>query len=858
MGTFYSMQGVDGDSPRSNDTHDEWTCAEDELFRRLRSTPMGLGSEDASRRAKTASEPIGVKRNTGLQLALRQFSNPIVMILLAVAVVSGLLGEPTQAFIVVCIVVASAVLGFTQERGALRAVESLLDTVKVHADALRDGRETEVLVAEVVPGDVVVLRAGDVVPGDGRVVSSNQLQLDEAALTGESFPRRKEPGALDGRPPLALRSNMVHYGTYVASGEGRVLITRTGADTEFGRIADVVAARHLPTAFERGVTDFGYMLMRATAVLVAGIFIVNVVARRPLVDSVLFSLALAVGLTPQMLPAIVTFSLSRGAVAMARRKVIVKRLDAIEDVGSLDILCTDKTGTITVGSVMMRDSLDYMGAPDPSAVEHAWLTARFQHGFRNPLDDAILAGSPGPQGEWRCLGEVPFDFVRKRMSVVVESGNERLLVVKGALEPLLDRCADVLDGDQTRPLSEERSALMATFERLSAEGLRVLGVARKTVESGGDATESDEDGLTFIGFLTFADPIKPGVLDAVRTLAGMGVGIRLITGDNRHAAAYVAKAIGLDPTAYATGAQLDAMTDDQMEELVKSVEYFAETDPIHKARIIGAYSRVGHTVGFLGDGINDSPALHAADVGISVDGAVDVAKRTADLVLLNKDLAVLASGIEQGRRIFANTLKYVHVTTSANFGNMLSLAAATLFLPFLPLLPLQILLLNFLSDIPGVSIATDNVDDEQVRRPRTWNIANVRSFMIVFGLVSTCFDLLTFAVLRLGFGADETLLRSGWFVESMLTELAVLLMLRTTRPVWRSHPGSNLVWSSLLVGATTLLLPYLPIAEGLGLTGPPARVMMVLLAITFAYMATTELLKRRMAWLIDESVRRPA
>lgn len=849
------MQGVVGDSPRSTERYVDWSSSEDVLFERLQSTPTGLSSLEAERRLESAPEPIGTKRNTGLQLAVRQFSNPIVMILLAVAVVSGLLGEPTQALIVVLIVIASALLGFTQERGALRTVEALLDTVKVHADALRDGRETEVLVAEVVPGDVVVLRAGDIVPGDGRVVFANQLQLDEAALTGESYPRRKSPGVVSPHLPLSDRSNMVHCGTYVASGEGRVLITRTGRDTEFGRIAEEVADRHLPTAFERGVTDFGYMLMRATAVLVVGIFIVNLIARRPLIDSVLFSLALAVGLTPQMLPAIVTFSLSRGAVAMARKKVIVKRLDVIEDVGSLDILCTDKTGTITVGSVVLQDSLNHLGGHDQFAGEFAWLTARFQHGFRNPLDDAILAGGRGPQGEWQYFGEVPFDFVRKRMSVVVESGDDRWLVTKGALEPLLEHCARVETGERERPLADVRADLMSTFERLSAEGFRVLGVARRPFTSTREAVEADEDDLTFIGFLTFVDPIKPGVTEAVHTLTEMGVGIRMITGDNRLAAAHVAGAIGLDPTAHATGAQLDTLTDEQLVEFVKTVEFFVETDPIHKERIVRAYSRAGHTVGFLGDGINDSPALHAADVGISVEGAVDVAKRTADLVLLNKDLVVLAAGIEQGRRIFANTLKYVHVTTSANFGNMLSLAAATLFLPFLPLLPLQILLLNFLSDIPGVSIATDNVDDEQIRQPRTWNIANVRSFMIVFGLVSTCFDLLTFAVLRLGFGADEALLRSGWFVESMLTELAVLLMLRTTRPIWASHPGSSLVWSSLIVGASTVAVPYLPIADGLGLVGPPGKVMAILLLITLGYMTTTELLKRRFAWLIVESLR---
>ena len=776
------------------------------------------------------------------------------MILLGVATVSGFLGETTQALIVMGIVAASATLGFLQERGAIQAVQALLGTVKVHADVLRDGREQEVHIADVVSGDVVVLRAGDVVPGDGRVIYANQLQLDESALTGESFPRHKQPGVVERGVTLAERSNMVHYGTYVASGEGRALISRTGIETEFGQIAGKVADCHLPTAFERGVTSFGYMLMRATAILVAGIFVVNVIARRPLLDSVLFSLALAVGLTPQMLPAIVTLSLSRGAVAMAQKRVIVKRLDAIENVGSLDILCTDKTGTITVGSVVLHGSYDYAGNSNSDARAWAWLTARFQRGFSNPLDDAILATNSDSDDDWSFIGEVPFDFVRKRMSVVVESGHQRWLVAKGALEPLLERCSAVEVNGEECDFGIVRDDLMATFERLSGDGFRVLGVARKKFNESREVGHADEVGLTFSGFLAFADPIKPGTAGAVQTLSAMGVHVRMITGDNRLAAAHVARSIGLDVNAFAFGSQIEELNDDELASFVESVEYFVETDPMHKERIIRAYSKAGHTVGFLGDGINDSPALHAADVGISVEGAVDVAKRTADLVLLNKDLVVLADGIKQGRKIFANTLKYVHVTTSANFGNMLSLATATLFLPFLPLLPLQILLLNFLSDVPGLSIATDNVDEEQVRNPRTWNIANVRSFMIVFGLVSTAFDLMTFGVLRMGFDASATMLRSGWFIESMLTEIGALLMLRTTRPLWKSRPSKGLAWSSIVVAVVTISLPYTPIAASLGLAGPTIALMATLIAITAGYMGATELLKHRFAFLIDESV----
>ena len=843
------------------------------MLARLGSSRDGLSNSEALERRRHAARPLGIRHTSALRLALRQVSNPIIVILIGVAVVSAFLGEQSQATIVLAIVGLSSVLGFAQERGAVQAVHALLGSVSVHADVIREGNEREVSVNDVVPGDVVALRAGDVVPGDARVLWANHLRLDESSLTGEAFPRHKLAGVIDTNAALAERSNMVHFGTHVASGEGRVLVVRTGVDTEFGRISGEVAQQHLPTSFERGVTSFGYMLMRATALLVTAIFVVNVVIGRPVVDSVLFSLALAVGLTPQMLPAIVTLSLSRGAVAMAKSKVIVKRLDAIEDVGSLDILCTDKTGTITVGSVAVQESLDWSGRSDPRVVQWAWLTARHQKGFPNPLDEAILgmslappeAWSVGPLESWSYEGEVPFDFTRKRMTVLVRSRRGKYLVSKGALEPLLERCSWVDCNGNVAPFEEMRSEVMQSFERLSAGGIRVLGVAYRQVDDSFGATPApptsatshslgsdDERDLVFAGFLTFADPPKPGARHAICTLAEMGVGVRIITGDNHLAAGHVAEQVGLDASRAATGREVASVNDADLPAFVQGVHVFSEVDPIQKERIVRAYSRAGHTVGFLGDGINDSPALHAADVGISVDSAVDVAKQTADLVLLTKDLGVLAEGIRHGRRIFANTLKYVHVTTSANFGNMVSLAAATVFLPFLPMLPLQVLLLNFLSDIPGLTIATDDVDAELTRRPRTWNTRHVQSFMIVFGLTSTVFDLLTFGVLRLGFGAGPELLRSGWFVESTLTELAALLMLRTSRRVWKSRPGTGLWVSSCVVAAITVALPYSWVSGDLGLVQLPFAIAASLVAITAGYVAVSETFKVRFAHLTDQ------
>ena len=759
---------------------------------------------------------------------------------------SLVLGETVDAAIVIVIVVASGALGFYQERGAVHAIDALVGSVSVFADVLRDGQEIEVVASEIVAGDVVVLRSGDIIPGDGRILSANQLFIDESALTGENYPRRKEPRIVPVEARVPERTNCVFLGTHVASGEGTALIIGTGTETEFGRVAAHVAKQHVPTSFERGITEFGYLLMQATAVLVAAIFVLNIVFERSVLDSLLFSLALAVGLTPQMLPAIVTLSLSSGAIVMARRRVIVKRLDAIEDVGSLDILCTDKTGTITVGSVGLHEALGPDGRPSEYVREIAWMNASFQTGFDNPIDEAIIATGRPAELNFQPVGEIPFDFHRKRVSVGAQSPTGRLLITKGAVESIWSCCSTTkVDDSLVVPFAQEAARLRDLYESLSRAGLRTLAVAERTIDPEQPLSIDCETNLQFVGFLTFADPPKSGTKESLGILSALGVSVRLVTGDNAHAASYIAQAVGIDVHGLLTGPEIARLSDQELTATVGHVHVFAETDPIDKERVVKAYSRAGHTVGFLGDGINDSPALHSADVGISVDTAVDVAKQTADLVLLDKDLGVLADGIEQGRRVFANTLKYVNVTTSANFGNMLSLAMASMFLPFLPLLPFQILLLNFLSDVPGMTIATDRVDPEQLRQPHRWDTKRVRRFMIVFGLVSTVFDLITFATLRLIFDSNETMLRSGWLVESTLTELTAMLVLRTRRTSWRSRPSRTLLAASIAIAAVTFALPYSPVASGLGLEAIPPRIIASLLLITLAYVALTEIIKKR-------------
>jgi len=644
---------------------------------------------------------------------------------------------------------------------------------------------------------------------------------------------------------MGQRRNALFMGTHVVSGSGTAVVVRTGSTTEFGRVAERLATAPVETSFERGMTAFGLLLVRAMVVLVVTIFVVNLVLNRPLIDSALFSLALAVGLTPQLLPAIVTISLSQGARRMAQSRVIVKRLDAIEDFGSMSVLCTDKTGTMTVGSVSLEGALGTDGQPSPAVRSLAALNGRLQTGFTNPIDDAITAATdPGVVAGAERIDELPYDFTRKRLSVLVRQGGATSIVTKGAFEGVVSICseAEQPDGSQV-DIATVRDQLTNRYQALSAQGLRVLGVASRAAEGTTNLAPPDEANLVFRGFLTFLDPPKPDADATIRELADAGVSVRMVTGDNRLAAAHVGGLVGLDERALLAGSEVDAMDDATLTERVRDTAIFAEVEPVTKERIITALRRAGLTVGYLGDGINDAPALHAADVGISVDTAVDVAKQAASIVLLEKDLRVLLQGVRQGRQTFTNTIKYIFTTTSANFGNMISMALASVVLPFLPLLAGQILLINFLSDIPGTTIATDSVDPEQLDRPPRWDLGFVRSSMLVFGGVSSVFDLLTFAVLRIGFQADATLFRSAWFVESVATELAVLFVLRTRRPFFRSRPSRLLVASSVLMGVVTVAIPFSPLAVPLGLGALPPQILAVLAGITLLYVAATELAK---------------
>ena len=879
-----------------------WAIPADELARQLDSGPQGLTASAAAAALPAAQaravDPRG--RTSVWRLLLRQFSSPIVLILIAATLISGVLGDWLDASIILTIVLLSGLLDFAQERGAQISMDKLRGTIRLMANVLRDGRVVEVPFGEVVPGDVIQVGVGDIIPADAVVLTTSDLQLDQSTLTGEAFPVVKSAGVCASGTALAARSNMVFSGTHVASGSGTALVVATGRDTEFGRVQQSLKQAPKPTGFERGMTGFGLMLSRIMMVLVVIILIVNLLLKRPIVDSALFSLSLAVGLTPQLLPAIVGISLAQGAQVIAKHKVIVQRLNAIEDFGAMTALCTDKTGTMTVGSIELTSCLGLDGtAAPPELLRTAALNATLQRGFVNPMDEAIAraaksasVGVTALRGV-AALGEVPYDFDRKRLSVLVASGpgngdpaggtadssggganatggdadssgggrdraalnanatggdanaaRTPLLVTKGAFDPVVSVCTQArMPGGEVVPLAKVIDDVRGVVDDLGARGLRVLAVATKPMPGATDCAAADESGLTLVGLLSFSDPVKPDAAQAIADFAAAGVTVRMITGDARPVAAHIAGELGLDPAAVLTGGELEALDDAGLARRVTEVRVFCETTPGHKERIIRALSTAGETVGYMGDGINDTLALHAADVGISVKGAADVAAESASIVMLENNLHSLLDGMRAGRRTFANTMKYIQMTTSANFGNMISMAIASLVLPFLPLLAPQILVINLLTDVPAMTIGTDLVDDRQLAHPQRWDMALIRNYMIVFGLVSSLFDIIIFVILRLGFHAGQTEFQSTWFLASILTEVFVLFSLRTRGPIWRSKPSRMLVLLSVLVVAITFIIVGSPLGGLLSLAVPPVALMWLVLGITVAYVGLCEVVK---------------
>ncbi len=829
-----------------------WSFPAGQLMARLRADGDGLSPAQAAARLRRHGPNAldAIRQDSALRLYASQFKSPLVLILIVASAVSLAASEWIDAAVVLVVVFGSTILGFAQEYVAGQAVQKLRSKVTIHSTVLRGGAALNLPSAKVVPGDVVLLAAGSLVPADAVVLEARDLYVSQAVLTGETFPVPKSPGAVAAEAGLTERSNCVFMGTSVRSGTARVLVAATGRATVFGQIAGKLALRPELTEFERGIQRFGYLLTRIMLVMVVLVLATNIFLARPPVASLMFALALAVGLTPELLPAIISITLSHGAKRMARLGVIVRRLNAIENLGSMDVLCTDKTGTLTEGEVRLDSAPGTRGEASPQVLRLAAINARFQTGMANPIDDALgrAADKAGLDlGDVRKVDEIPYDFVRKSMSVVAaDAAGARTLITKGALDNVLGMCTSVRAGTAAEPLdAAARLRIEALHDGWSAEGFRVLGVATRALEAGcGPCSRADEQGMCFAGFLLFLDPPKADVRQTIADLAQRGVALKMITGDNRKVARHVAQAIGLPVARTLTGRELNGMSDEALLHAAQQVTVFSEVEPNQKERIILALRKTGHVVGYMGDGINDAPALHSADVGISVDTAVDVAKDAADFVLLRKNLAILRQGIDEGRMTFANTLKYILTTISANFGNMFSMAAASLFLPFLPLLASQILLNNFLSDIPAAAIAGDSVDPEAVATPRRWDTAFIRDYMVLFGLVSSLFDFLTFGLLLWVFQAAPEQFRTGWFIESLLTELVIALVVRTRRPFWRSRPGKLLLASTVAVIALALALPYLPFMSLFGFVPLPAPMLLAMIVLTLAYVAAAEAAKR--------------
>ncbi|CAN5624823.1 magnesium-translocating P-type ATPase [soil metagenome] len=838
-------------SNEDNNLNAFWNQPPEQLLKTLNGTADGLSADEAIQRLQQfgPNRLRAGQQTTALSLFLNQFKSPLVLILVFAVIVSAFAQEWTDAIIILVIILGSSLLGFWQEYSATNAVAKLRARVTLKATVLRAGKPQTIPAEAVVPGDVVLLSAGSLIPADGVLLEAKDFFVSQAVLTGETFPVEKKPGEVAAKAGLAERTNCVFMGTSVRSGTAHALIAQTGAKTAFGQIAERLKLRPPETEFEHGIRRFGYLITELMLVLVVAAFAINVLLHRPLIESLLFAIALAVGMAPELLPAIISINLAKGAQVMAKSGVIVRRLSAIENLGSMDVLCTDKTGTLTEGVVQLDGALDVHGQPSPVVLHDAYLNAFFQTGLANALDEAIIAKAQtdalSAVTESK-IDEIPYDFVRKRLSIVVQMNDgSHQLITKGALDNVLAVCTQVQDGQKLVPFDAAQEAqIRQRYAAWSAQGYRVLGVATKPVALTANLAHSDERDLSFSGFLIFFDPPKASVQKTLRDLTNLGVEVKIITGDNRLVAAHVAEVVGMPVTGILTGDELGDLSNEALWQRAKTTTLFVEIDPNEKERIILALRKMGHVVGYMGDGINDAPALHAADVGISVDTAVDVAKAAADFVLLKQDLDVLRQGIEEGRATFANTLKYVFTTTSANFGNMFSMAGASLFLPFLPLLAKQILLNNFLSDFPSLTIATDNVDRELVEKPRRWDIKFIRDIMVIFGLISSIFDFITFGTLIYIVKAAPEEFRTGWFVESLMTELLITLVLRTRRSIFKSKPGFYLWLSTLAVTIVAVAIPYLPFGPLLGFTPLPLYALLLLLAITAVYVVVSEVAKR--------------
>jgi len=832
----------------------------EEVLARLDTSQSGLTSEEATNRLQTYgyNQLPQKKRRAGAVEFLYHLRNPLVFILLFAGLISGLIGKALDAGIIFAIVLISVVLDVYQETKAEKSAEMLKKRVVTTATVLRDGAKKEIPLSSLVPGDIIHLSAGDIVPADSRVISQKDLYVDQSGLTGESFPVEKTTTATTavGNATITEASNYVFLGTSVVSGTAAAVAVRTGGSTEYGKIAEQLVGRAPETEFERGLRRFGFLITQVALVLVIFVFFTNaflkpVVSHQQtdILESLLFAVALAVGLTPELLPMIVSVNLSRGALEMSKKSVIVKRLASIQNFGNMDVLCTDKTGTLTENVITLVLHTDIEGKDSEKVLFYAFLNSYYETGLKSPLDDAVLKFKQLDVKSFEKVDEVPFDFIRRRVSIVVEHDKSRLMICKGALEEIVGVCSQVeLENGSVDLTSEQEKRIRDNYHRLSSQGFRVLGVSYKMAEEKSAYSVKDETEMIFIGFIAFMDPPKQSAKESLMLLKKAGIELKILTGDNELVTRKVCEQLGFEIKGVVVGRDVARLQDAALARVVEKTNVFAGVSPAQKDRIMSALKRNRHVVGFLGDGINDATSMHTADVGISVENAVDVAKESADIILLQKDLTVLSAGALEGRKTFGNTMKYILMGISSNFGNMFSAAGASVFLPFVPMLPTQILLNNMLYDISEVTIPTDNVDQEYIQKPKRLDITYIRNFMLFFGPISSIFDFLTFFIMLQVFNGDAnfvSLFRTAWFIESLCTQTLVIFAIRTRKsPFYKSRPSKALFLTSLIIVAIAVVIPLTPLGIPFEFIAPPLKFFGILTGFVGAYLVLVEILKR--------------
>ena len=850
----------------TTEVQDYHTLPAAELFSLLGTSSQGLTSEEARSKLEKfgPNDVANVRKRSLIIQFLEHFKNLLVIILLIAAIISLFVGEIVDAVIIIIIIILSVTLDFFQEYKAGNAAEMLRKKIVTRASVFRDEKEQEIAIHDLVPGDLVSIAAGDIVPADARLMSARDFFVNQSALTGEPFPIEKTITQADPATPVTEADNYIFLGTSVVSGTATAIITRTGTTTEFGKIAGSLVERPPETEFERGLKHFSYLMSKIIFFLVIFVFLINALFKHGILDSLLFAVALAVGMTPELLPMILSLNLSKGAIAMSEKGAIVKHPESIQNFGSMDVLCTDKTGTLTDNKIALIRHLDTNGKDNEEVLLYSFINSSFHTGLKSPLDEAVVAYQAIDISGYRKVDEIPFDFLRKRSSIVASSGNDRILITKGAPEEIQRICTTVKNNGEIVTLNDvSRSNINNLYQDLSKEGFRTLAVCYRPLLDGGTRySVLDEHDMILVGFITFIDPPKESARESVQQLAGSGVELKILTGDNELVTLKTCELIGLPVKGVLQGREIEAMDVQTLSRVVEDVTIFSRVTPVQKNKIMNALKKNGHVVGFMGDGINDAPSIREADVGISVENAVDIAKESADIILLKNDLRILHNGVLEGRRTFGNTMKYILMGTSSNFGNMFSVAGASLFLPFLPMLPIQILLNNLMYDMSESTIPTDNVDPSYLNTPKKWDIEFIKKFIVVFGPISSIFDFITFFILMFIFNADATLFQTAWFIESICTQTLVIFVIRTrVVPFYRSKPSRLLFTSTILIVVIACILPFTVLGSIFGFVHPPVSFFVVLAGLVAAYLVIVELVKiwfyKRYSSFIERTFTKP-